>query len=108
MVRLFSIFEILYRDILRLLLYGAKRNEGTADKAARDVLPNCISCFIRPDIILSDRDSRFVGSEFARFRNGKSVTLQTVIPGRHQSLGATEMGHMYFKDITTQTIDKGE
>ena len=50
--------------------------------------------------------SRFTGSKFPRFGNELNITLQTIIPGYHQSWGETESGNMYFKGITQQILDK--
>ena len=82
-----------------------KKKDQTADKAARAVLANWISLFGTPGTILAAKASRFIGSWFSRFRNGRNITLHTVIPGRRQSSGGTVGGSRYFKDIAIQ-IDK--
>ena len=64
-----------------------KEKEQTADKAVQEVLGNRVSVFGTPDIILADKDSRVVGSEFSRFRNEQNITCQTVTPWQHQSMG---------------------
>ena len=45
--------------------------------------------------------------EVAQLCRENSVTLQTIIHGHRQSLGATERGggHLYFKDIKKPVID---
>ena len=37
------------------------------DKEANEVLPNWVSIFGTPDIVLADKDSRFTGSDFRDF-----------------------------------------
>ena len=84
-----------------------KKKEQTYDKVSQSVLTNWISFPVAADIIMTDKDSRFLRlGEFSRFRNEGNITLQTAIPGRRQSLGSGERRHMYFKDIKLQIIDK--
>ena len=44
----------------------------------------------------------FIGKEFSQFRTESNGALQTVIPVRHQSLGATERRRRYFREILTR------
>ena len=62
--------------------------------------------FGKPCIHLTDKDSGFIGSEFAQFCDGRGVTLQMVSPGSQQSLRDTAGRRRYFKDISHQIIDK--
>ena len=55
--------------------------------------------FDAPDIILTDRDSRLTGAKVPHFRNGRNITLQTVIPGLRKSIGDTVWANMHFKYI---------
>ena len=78
-----------------------KKKEQTSDKVVHDVLAYWVSFFGTPCIILPGGDSRFIGSHSHNFATG-DITLQTFIHGHHQSLGATEWRHMYFRDISAQ------
>ena len=67
---------------------GAKKEMGqTAVKLARGVLKKWVCFFGTPDIILADKDARFAGGDRPLFCDRRNIALQTVIPGRHQSLG---------------------
>ena len=48
---------------------GKTQNEQAADKAAHAVLANWVSFPGTPDIILTDKDSGFIGSGLSRFCN---------------------------------------
>ena len=48
--------------------------------------------FGTPGIILTDKDSGFIGLKLPQFRNEQNITVHTFIPGHRQSLGATERG----------------
>ena len=54
--------------------------------------------------MVADKDSRFIGEVFQEFRNAHNVVLQTVIPGHHQSLGATERRRGLFRSIMDHVI----
>ena len=87
---------------------GTKKKKGrAAGKIVNAVLTNCVSFPGEPGILLTDKDSMFTCSKSSQFCNERNITLQTVIPGHQQSLGATERGRMNFKDISQQFIDKG-
>ena len=64
------------------------KKEQTAGKVVRAVLTYSASFFGTPDIILTDSASRVNWSKFSQFRNGRNITLQTVIHRRQRSLGA--------------------
>ena len=69
------------------------------------ILTKWISSFGGPGTIISDKDPRLTGAQvlqFCRYRNG---ALQTVIPGRHRSLGDIGAGHRYLKYIKQRIID---
>ena len=50
------------------------------------------------------KDSIFIGEISQDFRNARNVVLQTVIPGRHQSLGATARRRGLFRSIIDHAI----
>ena len=50
------------------------------------------------------KDSRFTGEVFQEFRTARNVVLQTVIPGHHQSLGATERGRGLFRSLIDHLV----
>ena len=47
---------------------------------------------------------RFIGEISQDFRTDRNIILQTVIPGHHQSLGATERRHAHFRGIIDHII----
>ena len=59
---------------------------------------------VAPGIIVVDKDSSSTGGIFQDFRTARNIALQTVIPGHHQSLGATERRSGHFRMITDHTI----
>ena len=68
------------------------------------MISNWLAVFGTPDILVADKDKRFVGKIFQDFRTSRNITLQTVIPGHHQSLGATERRHGHFRGILDHII----
>ena len=89
-------------------LRGAVKKDQTSEKADQTVLTNRISFFGTPDIAPSDKDARFAGQEFSRFRTDRNITLLTVIHGRRRSLGSNESRRMYFRETSTQIIECGK
>ena len=51
-----------------------------------------------------DKDKIFIGDLFQDFCTSRNITLQTVIPGHRQSLGATERRHAHFRGIIDHII----
>ena len=68
------------------------------------VISNWLAVFGTPDILVVDKDKRFTGEIFQDFCTSRNITLQTVIPGHHQSLGATERTHAHFRGIIDHVI----
>ena len=68
------------------------------------MISNWLAVFGTPDILVVDKDKRFVGEIFQDFCTHRNITLQTVIPGHHQSLGATERRHGHFRGILDHII----
>ena len=87
-----------------IVLIGDKVR-GCADKAANASLKHTIAFFGAPDIINADKDPRSTWAQISQICRDHNISLQTVIRGDHQSLGATERRHMYYKDTTQQIID---
>ena len=103
-IRLFPTYEIRFADIRRLLLsvrkgMGKLRTSGSVSVNKMDQL------FGAPRIPLQVGDSRFIGSEFTRFRNGENATSHTSIRGDPRSLGATSRVCMYFNEMLQQIKD---
>ena len=59
-----------------------------------------------PDIVIADKGPRCAGAQGQQFYRDRNITLQTVVPGNHQSLGGAGR-HMYFRDITHRIKDGG-
>ena len=57
-----------------------------------------------PEIMMVCKDSRFIRKIFREFRTSHNIILQTVIPGHHQSLGATERRHRLFRTSIDHVI----
>ena len=69
-----------------------------------NVMSNLLSVFGTPAIMVTDRDSGFIGEVSQEFRTARNVVLQPVIPGHHQSLGATERRRGLFRSIIDHAI----
>ena len=82
------------------------KTEQTADTVVNAILTNWVSFARTPDIILPDKDSTAIASKVSQFCNVRYITLQKVIPGHRQSLGATESRNMHFKGIKQKILDK--
>ena len=65
-----------------------------------------LAVFAAPDISAVDKDMRFIGGNSHDFCSPRNIVLQTVIPGHHQSLGATERRHANFRGIIDNIIEK--
>ena len=61
----------------------------TSEMVRESAISNGSAVFGAPDIMATDKDSRFVGGVFHEFRTTRNIIPQSVIPGNHQSLGAT-------------------
>ena len=56
---------------------GTKKNQrGTADKVVNSALTSKICFYATPDILLTDKDSRFTWSKFPQFRDGRNSTYR--------------------------------
>ena len=77
-----------------------KRRKRFGGKA----ISNRLAVFGAPDILVVGKDKRFTGEIFQDFCTARNITLQTVIPGHHQSLGATERRHAHFRGIIDHII----
>ena len=92
----FYTFDTLFA-IFRSSIYGGEEKDGrTAEMVREAAISHWLAVFGAPEIIASDKDMRFIGKVFQEFRTSLKIALQTVIPGHHQSLGATErrIGHL--------------
>ena len=84
---------------------GNMKRRKTDDKIVNAIFGKLGKFFFgSPYIILTCKDLRIIGSKAAQFRNGRNITLQTVITGSRRCLGSTGSRHMYFKD--TSHLDK--
>ena len=92
------------RFSVAILLGTKKREEQTAEMAREAVISNWLAVFGAPDILIVDKDERSIGNIFQDFCTSRNITLQTVIPGHHQSLGATERRHAHFRGIIDHII----
>ena len=63
-----------------------------------------MAVFGTPEIMMVGKDPRFNGGTFQDCRMTHNIVLQTVIPGHHQSLGATERRHRLFRTIIDHAI----
>ena len=79
-----SLIRYFQRYYMIIFIGTSKKKGQSAGKAPREVLTNPISSPGALDILLADKDSGSICADFSRFRND-DVTLQTAIPGRHQS-----------------------
>ena len=69
-----------------------------------DAISNWSAVFGEPEIIVVDKDSRFIGGIFQEFRTVRNIVSQTVIPGNRRSLGATERRRGHFRTIIDHMI----
>ena len=60
--------------------------------------------FVTPEIMATGKDSRFIGKVFQEFCTARNITLQTVIPGHHQSLGEAERRRGLFRSIIDHVV----
>ena len=68
------------------------------------VIPNWLAVFGAPEILLMGKDKRFTGEIPQDFCTDRNIISQAVIPGRHQSLGATERRHAHFRGIIDHMV----
>ena len=95
--RLFYTSEILCRDFRRLRGFrNEKERSANGGNGKRKCDFKSDGSFGRPGIMAVRKDSIFIGEISQDFRNARNVVLQTVIPGNHQNLGATERRHGLF------------
>ena len=83
-----------------------KREEQTAEMVRETMISNWLAVFGAPEILLVDKDKRFIGEICQDFCTGHNIISQTSIPGHHQSLGATERRRAHFRGIIDHIIDK--
>ena len=78
---------------------GVKKREGQAAAISLEpVISNLLAVFGAPDILVAGKDKKIRWVEFTQdFCTSHNITLQTAIPGHHQSLGATERTHAQFE-----------
>ena len=70
------------------------------------MISNWLSVFEAPGIIVVAKDSRYIGEIFREFCNARYIVPHTVIPGRHQSLGATERRRGHCRMIIDHMIGR--
>ena len=70
-------------------------------------IANRMEVFGTPAIMVVDKDSGCTGG-FRDFRNARNIVLQTVIPGGHQSLGATDRRRGLLRTIIDRAIGNKE
>ena len=68
------------------------------------MISNWLSAFGAPCIVAAGQDSRFIGKAFQECRTTRHIVAQTVIPGHHQSLGATERSHGLLRSIIAHVV----
>ena len=83
---------------------GGKERRGNRGNGKGDVLSNWLAVSGAPEIMVAGKDSRFIGKVPQEFCDARNVVLQTIIPGHHQSLGATERRRGMFRPITDHAI----
>ena len=90
-------------SVIRFL--GAKkRDEQTAEMVRETVISNWLAVFGAPEILIADKDKRFIGKVRQAFCTTRNITLQAVIPGHRQSLGATGRRRAHFRGIVDRII----
>ena len=72
--------------------------------ARETMISNWLAVFGAPDILVVDKDERFIGEIFQDFCTYHNIVLQTAIPGHRQSLGATERRRAHFRGIIDHII----
>ena len=75
-------------------------------RVSNAVLTSWLSFFGAPGILLTDKDTRIIGSELPQLRNGQNITPQTVTPCHRQCLGSTDRRRMYSRGIMRRILDK--
>ena len=96
-----------YRTISAFLgniAYGGEERRTNIGNGAGNAISNCSEAFGTPEIMATDKDSRFIWKVFQEFCTARNIILQTVIPGHHQSLGATERRHGLYREINDRVI----
>ena len=84
---------------------GAKQKaEPTAEMFRAKVISNWSAVFGAPEVVVAAKGSRFIGGFPQEFRTDRNIVSQTVIPGHHQSLGATERRRGHFRLIVDHMI----
>ena len=102
--RLSSVSKILFESFYDYHV-GTKKSRRNAGKVAHLVLTNWVD-FWDAVYYIDRRRFEIYRVGMPTFRNGRNITLQTVIPGHLPSLGATGRRRVYIQDITQQIIDK--
>ena len=88
-----------------IIFTGAKKKEEQTSEMARGkVIPSCLAVCGAPEIIVVGKDSEFTGEIVQDFCTCRNIVLETVIPGHHQSLGATERRRGHFRTIIDHII----
>ena len=91
--------------ISRIGIYrGFEKGWRNAEMARGKVISNWSAAFWAPEIIAVDKAPMPIGEVFQDFCTSRNIVLQSVIPGRHQSLGAAERRHGHFRMIIDYTI----
>ena len=78
-----------------------RTNRGNGQWA---MISNWLAVFGAPDILVVDKDKRFIGEIPQDFCTYHNIVMQTVIPRHHQSLGATERRRVHFRGIIDHII----
>ena len=82
-----------------IFLGTKKKQEQTSEMVKASAISEWVASFGAPEITMVYKDSRFVGGIFQDFCNARNIISQTVIPGHHQSLWATERRRRSFRVI---------
>ena len=94
-----------FRASRRLFPRGGNREEITADKVREAMMPNRL-IFVGATGSLTIAKIRCSLDPPLWFCAERNIKLQTVIPGRHHILGATELRHLLFMGITEQLVEE--
>ena len=81
---------------------GAKKRRADAEMVKK--YNGWSGCFFgTPEIMMAGEDSRYIGV-LQDFRTLRNIISPTVIPGHHQSLGASERHRRLYRTITDHVV----
>ena len=68
------------------------------------MISNWLAAFEKLGIVAHGEDSGFIGEAVRGFCTARKIVSQAVIPGHHQSLGATERRHGLLRSIIDHLV----